>query len=88
MSTQRAHTRWTPRPVRIALVQCAFDTEPRVNLATALEWLQKVAEQKADVVCPPELFRTAYFCTQKSCPPSSVKGGGSLKAAGQICIAH
>lgn len=56
---------WSPRPVSIALFQFAMTPNPEENLAKALQGIRRAAEQKADIVCLPELFRSPYFCTQE-----------------------
>lgn len=68
LTMTKQNTLWTARPVRIALVQCAFEAEPASNLTRAIGWIRKAAAAKADIVCLPELFRSPYFCNQKECP--------------------
>ncbi len=53
---------WTPRLVTIALAQFAMGSNRENNLSTAVSYIQRAAEQRADIVCLPELFRTPYFC--------------------------
>ncbi|MBM4266968.1 MAG: carbon-nitrogen hydrolase [Deltaproteobacteria bacterium] len=50
------------RVVRIALVQMRCHEEPERNLETALARIAEAAEEKARIVCLPELFRSRYFC--------------------------
>jgi N-carbamoylputrescine amidase len=47
---------------RIALVQMRCDSEPEKNLAKAIARIGEAAEQGAQIVCLPELFRSQYFC--------------------------
>ena len=47
---------------RIALVQMQCDPEPEKNLAKAVARIRDAAEQGAQIVCLPELFRSQYFC--------------------------
>lgn len=56
---------WSPRSVSIALYQCAMSPNPEENLARALHGIAQAAEQKADIVCLPELFRSPYFCVHE-----------------------
>jgi N-carbamoylputrescine amidase len=54
-----------PRHVRIAAVQMRCDVDPARNVARALDGVAQAADQRASVVCLPELFRTPYFCQQE-----------------------
>ncbi len=47
---------------RVALVQMQCGTEPEANLARAITFIRDAAEQGAEIVCLPELFRSQYFC--------------------------
>jgi N-carbamoylputrescine amidase len=47
---------------RVALVQMRCGTEPEANLASAVEWIGRAADDGAQIVCLPELFRSQYFC--------------------------
>ena len=47
---------------RVALVQMRCGPEPEVNLASAIEWIERAADDGAQIVCLPELFRSQYFC--------------------------
>jgi predicted amidohydrolase len=59
---------WYPRLVSIALFQFAMSPQPEENLARALRGIRRAAEQKADIVCLPELFRSPYFCVAERSP--------------------
>ncbi len=47
---------------RVGLVQMQCDAEPEKNLAKAIARIRDAAEQGAQIVCLPELFRSQYFC--------------------------
>jgi len=47
---------------RIALIQMRCGPEPNDNLAKALARIRLAAEEGAQIVCLPELFRSQYFC--------------------------
>lgn len=47
---------------KIALVQMRCGPEPLENLAAAITHIRDAAEQGAEIVCLPELFRSQYFC--------------------------
>lgn len=49
----------------IGLVQMAIPADPRESLAKAEHWVRQAADQGAQVVCLPELFRGPYFCQQE-----------------------
>jgi N-carbamoylputrescine amidase len=47
---------------KVALVQMRCGPEPEANLASAVEWTGRAADDGAQIVCLPELFRSQYFC--------------------------
>ncbi|HEX4653073.1 MAG TPA: carbon-nitrogen hydrolase [Candidatus Udaeobacter sp.] len=47
---------------KIALIQMRCGTEPEKNLERAIEFIGDAANQRAQIVCLPELFRSQYFC--------------------------
>src|SRR5881227_1277225 len=47
---------------RVALVQMRCGPEPDKNFANAVEFVREAAEQGAQIICLPELFRSQYFC--------------------------
>jgi N-carbamoylputrescine amidase len=47
---------------KVALVQMRCGLEPDANLAHAIELIHKAANDGAQIVCLPELFRSQYFC--------------------------
>lgn len=51
-----------PRTVTLGLVQMSMVADPSENLRVAAGEIRQAAEQGAQVVILPELFRTRYFC--------------------------
>ena len=47
---------------KVALVQMRFGPEPQKNFDRAVEFVRQAADQRAQIVCLPELFRSQYFC--------------------------
>src|SRR5262245_30346527 len=47
---------------KVALIQMRCGTEPEKNLAHAVDFIRQAANQGAEIVCLPELFRSQYFC--------------------------
>ncbi|MEO7167104.1 MAG: nitrilase-related carbon-nitrogen hydrolase, partial [Chthoniobacterales bacterium] len=47
---------------RVALIQMQCGPEPDANLAVAVARVREAAEQGAQIICLPELFRSQYFC--------------------------
>ena len=47
---------------KIALVQMRCGTEPQKNFDRAVDFVREAADQKAQIICLPELFRSQYFC--------------------------
>lgn len=52
----------SPDVVRVGLAQLRMSEDPEANLARAVEAIRKAADQRTQVVCLPELFRSRYFC--------------------------
>lgn len=48
--------------VKVGLIQMRCVSEPRKNMAHAVEMVHEAASQGATVICLPELFRSLYFC--------------------------
>ena len=46
----------------VALVQMRCDMDPEANLARAIDFMRKAANERAQIICLPELFRSQYFC--------------------------
>jgi len=49
----------------IALVQLALGGTPEQNLEKSLLWVRKAARKGGQVICLPELYRSAYFCQKE-----------------------
>lgn len=47
---------------KVALVQMRCGPEPAANLQSAIHWIERAANEGAEIVCLPELFRSQYFC--------------------------
>jgi beta-ureidopropionase len=50
--------------VRIAGVQFGGHRDKAVNIATATRLIREAARRGAQIICPPELFSTIYFCVE------------------------
>jgi N-carbamoylputrescine amidase len=50
---------------RVGLIQMACSPDADDNVRRALEYVCQAAQQGAQVVCLPELFRTQYFCQRE-----------------------
>lgn len=53
------------RKYTIALLQLAFGADTEDNLKKAVSWVQKAAQEGAQVICLPELYRSQYFCQKE-----------------------
>lgn len=53
------------RKYKIGLVQMRMGPDPEANFAAAVGHIRKAAQQGANIVCLPELFRTQYFCQRE-----------------------
>ncbi len=47
---------------RVAAIQMQCGTDPQANLEKAVARVREAAEQGAQIICLPELFRSQYFC--------------------------
>jgi N-carbamoylputrescine amidase len=54
-----------PDRFRIGLVQMRCVDDAGANVATAVRRVREAAQQGAQIVCLPELFRTPYFCQRE-----------------------
>jgi N-carbamoylputrescine amidase len=54
------------RSVRIGIVQMQCSDNPDENMEKALRMTKDVAQQGAEVICLPELFRSRYFCQSEN----------------------
>ena len=50
---------------KIALVQMRMSGEIADNVARAGAWIERAADEQAQVICLPEMFRTPYFCQRE-----------------------
>ncbi|MGD0458828.1 MAG: carbon-nitrogen hydrolase [Terriglobia bacterium] len=53
------------RKFTIGLIQMASTPDPEENLRRAESCLKEAADQGAEVICLPELFRSQYFCQRE-----------------------
>jgi N-carbamoylputrescine amidase len=51
-----------PSVVKLGLLQTACSSDPEANLKRTLALAEKAANQGAQIICTPELFRSQYFC--------------------------
>jgi N-carbamoylputrescine amidase len=54
-----------PPSFRVGLVQMAMAREPEANQERAVKGVRDAAQQGAQVVCLPEMYRTPYFCQRE-----------------------
>ncbi len=54
-----------PQKFKVGLVQMSTTSDPDKNLQRAIDQVQQVAAQGAQIVCLPELFQTQYFCQRE-----------------------
>jgi N-carbamoylputrescine amidase len=52
----------SPSVVKLGLLQTACSPDPEANLKRMLALAEKAANQGAQIICTPELFRSQYFC--------------------------
>ena len=50
--------------ITVAGIQFGGHREKEVNLATATRLIREAARRGAQIICPPELFSTIYFCVE------------------------
>ena len=50
---------------RVALIQMSCEASTDANLAKAVVRVREAAENGAQLVCLPELFRAQYFCQRE-----------------------
>ena len=48
--------------VQLGLLQMRCSPEPAINLKSAVALAERAAQQGAQIICTPELFRSQYFC--------------------------
>ncbi len=56
------HKSRKPRQLKLGVVQMSMGEDPEVNTERALDLTLTAAQEGADVICLPELFRSRYFC--------------------------
>ena len=54
-----------PHKFSVGLIQIGLSKIPDDNLKKAIRWINKAANQGAQVICLPELFRSQYFCQKE-----------------------
>ena len=47
---------------KVGLIQMNCNSDPTQNLQTAIKYIREAAQQKAQIICLPELFLSNYFC--------------------------
>jgi len=81
--------------ITVGLVQMRCAEDPAANLATAVERVTAAADEGAQIVCLPELFRSRYFCQSEDhanfglaepIPGPSTEALGKVAAARGITI--
>ena len=65
MSTSPEHFRRPPRPVTVAALQLSCSWDTAANLARVESLVRAAAAQGAQIILPPELFATPYFCIEQ-----------------------
>lgn len=50
---------------KIGLLQLAFSSDTNDNLKKTLSWVNKAANEGANIICLPELYRSQYFCQKE-----------------------
>ena len=82
---------------RVALVQMQCGPEPEANFAKAIARVREAAQQGAQIICLPELFRSQYFCqaedhanfalAEEIPGPSTEQLGAVARESGAVIIA-
>jgi len=65
MSQQPDHFKHAPRPVTLATLQMACGWDGAANIAKADALVRQAAARGAQIILPPELFETPYFCIEQ-----------------------
>jgi N-carbamoylputrescine amidase len=65
MSSHPEHFRQSARPVTVAALQMACGWDSAANIATAERLVREAARRGAQIIVPPELFETPYFCIEQ-----------------------
>jgi N-carbamoylputrescine amidase len=51
--------------ITIAVIQASFDADVATNVAKVSDLVTKAADQGAQIILPPELFESPYFCREE-----------------------
>lgn len=54
------------RAVNVAALQMSFGDDTGANIEKTMSFVRKAAAQGAELILPPELFQSLYFCTQQN----------------------
>ncbi len=76
-----------PGKFTVGLLQLSFSKNTNENLEKAVHWIEKAANEGAQVICLPELFRSQYFCQKEDIDIFNLAEnipGPSTKAIGKI----
>ena len=65
MSQQPDHFKHAPRPVTLATLQMACGWDGAANIAKADALVRQAAARGAQIILPPELFETPYYCIEQ-----------------------
>ncbi|MBN1302650.1 MAG: carbon-nitrogen hydrolase [Melioribacteraceae bacterium] len=50
---------------KLGLLQLAFSSNLEENMKKSVSWVEKAADEGAQVICLPELYRSQYFCQKE-----------------------
>jgi N-carbamoylputrescine amidase len=65
MSQIAQRTKAKARTYKVGLIQMSMGPDPEANLEKAIARIRDAANQGANVICLPELFRAQYFCQRE-----------------------
>lgn len=75
----------------IAGIQMAISNDSQTNIERTSYWVEKAAEQGANIILPSELFQNVYFCTQQEehwfSHAQTVKGSLAVNAMSNLAKA-
>ena len=55
----------SPKTVTIAVIQASLNADITANVSKISDLVIKAAQQGAQVILPPELFESPYFCREE-----------------------
>lgn len=55
-----------PDKFNVGIIQMKFGKDPDENLERSLDFIKQAADDGANVICLPELFRSQYFCQSEN----------------------